>query len=208
MPTLTATPDSTQNTLLSCHCCGLVQRRPAAKTARLRCARCHTALHTEAGAGSRAVQIFALCALIFYLPAMILPMLRVERLGHARQDSLLGGVENLLSQGYWLVGGVVFLFSVLLPPIKLFALLWLTRPVFLRHHQRALIYRWAEHLGRWGMLDVLLVAILIAFVKLGDLITITAGPGLTAFILLVVFSLLASLVFNPRAMWSTTNGRD
>jgi paraquat-inducible protein A len=162
-------------------------------------------LHNDAASGSQRVRILALCALIFYLPAMTLPMLRVERLGHMRQDSLLGGVENLLSQGYWLVGLVVLLFSVVLPPLKLFALLWLTRPVFLSHPHRALIYRWAERLGRWGMLDVLLVAILIAFVKLGSLVTITAGPGLSAFILLVLCSLLASLAFNPRAMWSTTD---
>ena len=128
-------------------------------------------------------------------------MLRVERFGHIRQDSLIGGIETLFAQDYWLIGGVVLLFSVVLPPLKLMALLWLTRPTFLAHPHRALMYRWVEHLGRWGMLDVLLVAIMIAFVKLGGLVNISAGPGLTAFTLLVVLSLLASLSFDPRAMW-------
>ena len=187
--------------LLSCQCCGLIQRRPSRYSDRLRCVRCHTALYVDSTASLQRVRILALSALLFYLPAMILPMLRVERLGHMRQDSLLGGVASLLSQGYWLVGAVVLLFSVVLPPLKLFALLWLTRPAFLNHQHRALIYRWVEYLGHWGMLDVLLVAIMIAFVKLGSLVTITPGPGLTAFILLVLFSLLASLWFDPRAMW-------
>ncbi|MEZ5593922.1 MAG: paraquat-inducible protein A [Gammaproteobacteria bacterium] len=157
---------------------------------------------------SQRVRILALVALIFYLPAMTLPMLRVERLGHIREDSLLGGIDSLLTQGYWLVGLVVLLFSVLLPPLKLFALFWLTRPAFLAHPHRAIMYRWVEHLGRWGMLDVLLVAILVAFVKLGNLVTISAGPGLTAFVLLVLFSLLASLWFDPRAMWQSPSSGD
>ena len=128
-------------------------------------------------------------------------MLRVERFGHIRQDSLISGVETLFAQNYWLIGTVILLFSVILPPLKLLVLLWLTRPAFLAHPHRATMYRWVEHLGRWGMLDVLLVAVMIAFVKLGGLVNITAGPGLAAFTLLVVFSLLASLAFDPRAMW-------
>ena len=71
----------------------------------------------------------------------------------------------------------------------------------MRHRHRALMYHLVELLGRWGMLDVLLVAVMIAYVKLGDLITIQPGPGLQAFIIMVLLSLLASLCFNPRLMW-------
>ena len=58
-----------------------------------------------------------------------------------------------------------------------------------------MVYRLVEALGRWGMLDVMLVAILVAMVKLGGLVNIQAGAGLLAFTLLVVTSLLASLMF-------------
>lgn len=187
--------------ITGCHCCGLVQRvvriPPGAIAV---CARCGTALeHSRAGRWTAAL---AASALAFYGPAMILPMVRIEQLGHAREDSLLCGVTALWAQGYWLIGTVVFVFSVLLPPLKLVAL-WLlsgTRLVS-RHRHRALLYRAVEGLGRWGMLDVMLVAILVAFVKLGDLVNIQAGPGLLAFALLVLLSLLASFTFNPWLVW-------
>lgn len=143
-------------------------------------------------------------ALAFYLPAMVLPMLQLERLGHLHEDSLLAGVTGLWSQGYWFIGTAIFLFSILLPPLKLI-MLWIlsARAGLLADQHRAIIYHLVEFLGRWSMLDVMLVAILVAFVKLGDLVSIHAGPGLLAFSLLVLLSLLASFTFNPTLMWET-----
>lgn len=188
--------------LAGCHTCGLVQRIPLhGPELRPVCQRCATPLKHTSAQRNRLTVALAASALVFYLPAMTLPLLRIERLGHAHQDSLLSGVAALLGSGYWLVGTVVLLFSVVLPPVKLLALgLLCTAPSASGHH-RALIYHLVELLGRWGMLDVMLVAILVAFVKLGNLVNIHAGPGLTAFIALVLLSLLASLAFNPQLMW-------
>jgi paraquat-inducible protein A len=87
--------------------------------------------------------------------------------------------------------------------------LWLlaSQSLVIQHRHRALLYRLVERLGRWGMLDVLLVAVLIAFVKLGDLVSIQAGRGLSAFTVLVLLSLLASLAFNPAMLWENTETR-
>jgi paraquat-inducible protein A len=168
------------------------------------CCRCHTPLKHTPAHRNRWAAALAASALTFYIPALMLPMLRLERLGHAHEDSLVSGIVALWSQGYWFIGTLVFLVSVLLPPLKL-AILWLLSASSLirRHHHRALLYRLVEMLGRWGMLDVLLMAILVAFVKLGDLVNIQAGPGLLAFALLVLLSLLASAAFNPLLMWDT-----
>jgi len=192
--------------LCSCHCCGLVQTLPPARRGhRAVCRRCRTPLkHADPRRNDWTVALAA-AALIFYPPAMLLPMLRLEQLGHVQEDSLLSGVAALWAQGYWWIGSVIFAFSVLLPPLKLIAL-WLlaSRLGLKREHHRALIYRAVEWLGRWGMLDVMLVAVLIAFVKLGDIINIYPGPGLVAFLLLVLLSLLASVVFNPALLWQET----
>jgi paraquat-inducible protein A len=145
----------------------------------------------------------AISALLLYVPATTLPMLRIEQLGHRHEDSLLSGVAALFAQDYWLVGTVVLLFSVILPPLKLAALLVLaSAPATSADRLRAALFRAVESLGRWGMLDVMLVAILVAYVKLGDLVSIEAGPGLLAFTLLVLLSLLASMSFNPHMMWN------
>jgi paraquat-inducible protein A len=130
-------------------------------------------------------------------------MLRLEQLGHVREDSLVAGVITMFSEGYWFIGSLIFLFSVVFPPVKLIALGVLSfqssrtaRP----HHAR--VYRAVELLGKWSMLDVMLVALLVAFVKLGDLIDISPGHGVIAFAMMVFLSLLSGLLFNPRQMWS------
>ena len=195
--------NSARPSLRSCHCCGLIQRMPTlAAGEHAVCARCASRLGHGDPRRTRLAAMLALSALALYPAAMLLPLLRIEKLGHLREDSLVSGVVTLWGQGYWLVGSVVFLFSVLLPPLKLFALLWLSlgRPGR-GGRKHALVYRLVEGLGRWGMLDVMLVAILLAMVKLGGLVNIHAGAGLLAFTLLVLTSLLASLVFNPQTLW-------
>ena len=58
-----------------------------------------------------------------------------------------------------------------------------------------------EFIGRWGMVDVLLVAVLVAVVKLGDLVEVTPGPGVVVFGGVVILSLIASAMFDPHAIW-------
>jgi len=190
--------------LASCHCCGLVQRLPTPVSDRRPiCRRCRTTLAPRNPSRNRLSASLAISALLLYVPATTLPMLRIEQLGHRHEDSLLSGVAALFAQDYWLVGTVVLLFSVILPPLKLAALLVLaSAPATSADRLRAALFRAVESLGRWGMLDVMLVAILVAYVKLGDLVSIEAGPGLLAFTLLVLLSLLASMSFNPHMMWN------
>jgi len=193
--------------LRACHCCGLIQALPPDIPAHARpiCHRCHTVLRHGNADRNRWTLALSLTALAFYLPAVLHPMLHVQRLGHAYEDSLLGGVIAMLAEGQWLVGIVVLLFSIVLPPLKLLVLVWLCVPQWHRTHQhRALLYHLVELLGRWGMLDVMLVAVLLAFIKLGDMLTIHAGNGLVAFIVMVLLSLVASMWFNPTLLWLET----
>lgn len=193
--------------LTSCHCCGLVQQLPTLpKEQRAVCVRCKTPLSHNQQTSNDLTWALTLSALIFYIPAMLLPMLHLEKLGHTQTSNLLFGIITLLAEGYWFIGTVILLFSVILPLFKLATLLILTTPTLLtilRHQHRASLYRWMEWLGRWGMLDVMIVAILVAFVKLGDLVNITPGTGVVAFGLLVLLNLLASLTFNPHLMWAS-----
>ncbi len=71
----------------------------------------------------------------------------------------------------------------------------------LRREHRAITYRIVEFTGRWGMLDVLLVAVLIAALKIGDIVEVTAGPAALTFTLCVVLSLLSTAAFDPHGLW-------
>jgi paraquat-inducible protein A len=146
----------------------------------------------------------ALAALILYPLAVTLPMLRIERFGRANETSIIEGVTSMLAHGDWFVGGVVLLCSIILPLAKLLALLVVNiSPTWLASRHRARTYQFIEFTGRWGMLDVLLVAILVAALKLGDLVDVTPGPAALAFTGVVVLSLLASASFNPLIMWDS-----
>lgn len=188
--------------LQSCSCCGLIQQVPPYGPGHAAfCGRCNTRLRNP-GRRNAGSAILALAALILYPVAITLPMLRIEQLGHETHNSLLGGVIALITEGYWFIGLIVFLCSVVLPPAKL-ATLWVLAQLDPSHpgEHRARLFRIVEAIGKWSMLDVMLVAVLVAFVKLGDLVEIEAGPGMVAFAVMVIFSLIAGLLFNPHAMW-------
>ena len=138
---------------------------------------------------------------MLYFPAISLPMLVIRRLGYEHSSSLISGTWELLSHGEWFVGLVVFLFSVVLPLVKIVLLLELSLLEVSHRHHRAATYRWMEHLGKWSMMDVLLVALLVMLVKLGNMIQFEIGPAVWAFGLCVVMSMIGSMSFDPRSIW-------
>lgn len=189
----------------SCPVCGLAHRVPAmTRPFRAICTRCRTTLVGPAGS-SRSLSrtaAFAVTALVLYAPAMLLPVMRIEQFGHAQATSILGGTIDLLAHGHLGIGLVILICSVVVPLTKLLTLLTLVmRPNVLRHHHRALAHHLLEWTGRWGMLDVLAVAVVVAALKLGDLVDVTPGPGAIAFAGVVALSLLASASFNPHLAW-------
>jgi hypothetical protein len=195
--------------LRSCHCCGLVQTLPAVIGRQVVvCRRCHSRLESAAAPGDNSLTAaLALSALLLYLPSISMPFLRIERLGHVSENTLVGGTISMLSRGEWFVGLVVLTFSVIVPPTKLLALLVLSlRAGWLQHRHRAITYRLVEQLGRWGMLDVLFVAVVIAFVKLGGIVEFGALPGVIVFGSFVLLSLAAGCVFNPHCLWNEGAG--
>jgi paraquat-inducible protein B len=192
--------------LVACHCCGLVQSA-ANSLSPCACCRCETRLSTPtAFADNQRSAAIAAAALALSIPALTLPFLRIERLGQSLENSLIGGVSVLFEERHLLVGFVVLLCSIILPLCKLSALLVLSlQPDWLQSRHRAFTYRAVEKLGRWGMLDVLLVAVMIAFIKLGTLVSFSAGSGLATFVAFVIFSMLASLAFDPHLLWKPSH---
>lgn len=191
--------------LKACPCCGLVQRvDPLPSGARAVCERCGvTVLSTRRRARSNARAFSAaLAALILYPLAISLPIMRLERFGHAQDASIWTGSVGLLSKGELVVGAVVLLCSVVIPLAKLVGLLLITgRPAWLSRRHRARTYRLIELTGRYGMLDVLLIAVVVAWIKIGDLVEVSPGPAALTFTAVVVLSLAASTSFDPHALW-------
>lgn len=191
--------------LATCSCCGMIQSVPQlAPQQKAVCARCHTCVRRAGGIGKSNSRTAALAtaALILYPVAVGVPMLRIEKFGHYNETGIIGGAITLLTGGHALIGLIVLLCSVILPLGKLTGLLVLSTGRFLRQtRHRAMTYHLVEWTGRWGMLDVLLVAILVAALKLGDMVDVSAGPAALAFTAVVVLSLLSAASFDPHALW-------
>lgn len=170
------------------------------------CFRCGSTLRGRSSRASNSrTAAIAAAALILYPLAVSLPLISIEQFGHQSEASILQGVTALLGRGHLLVGLVVLSCSVILPILKLVALLVISAGETLRSHHRALTYRLVEWTGRWGMLDVLLVAILVAVLKLGDFVEVTVGPGLLAFASCVFLSLLAAASFDQHSLWENAS---
>lgn len=193
--------------LEACHCCGLVQRLPRLRIGqRARCGRCGTTLvdPRRRAWSRRHTAAAALAALLLYPVAINLPIMRLERFGQLREASVWSGSVGLLREGEVAVGLVVLLCSIVVPLVKLVGLLAVSGPGFgLSRRHRALTYRVIEWAGRWGMLDVLLIAVVVAWIKMGDVVQVHPGPGALAFTACVLLSLLASASFDPHALWET-----
>lgn len=201
-----AGPEATdRGPLAACPICGLVQHVPLLRAdERARCVRCAAVVrsprrHRLSQSRSAAV---AAAALALWPAAVTLPVMHIERFGRTNDASVWSGSVGLLERGEWFVGGVVFVCSLLLPLLKLLALLAITvGRGFMERRMRAFTYRLVDWTGRWGMLDVLLVAVVVAWVKLGDFADVTPGPGAVAFTLLVLASLVAGALFDPHVVW-------
>ncbi len=188
----------------ACHCCGQIHRLPALGPGQVAvCTRCGSDLHDPEGSrrANARTAAAALASLVLFFPAVFLPILEVERLGHRSASSIIGGIIDLLGHGSFFVGGVVLLFSIVFPLAKIVLLLELSLAGMLHRRHKALTYRIMEHAGKWSMMDVLLLAFLVMLVKLGDLVAFDFGWGVLAFTLCVASSLLASLSFDPHAIW-------
>lgn len=205
-PLMTSPANSTTNSeLKACPTCGLVQRvRELASHEKARCARCDAGVDWggRGAHGNLGTLTTALAALALYPVAITLPIMRLEQFGHATEASVWSGSLGLLRDGEWIVGGLVMVCSVILPLLKLTALVVLCLSERFSSRHRAGFYRAIEVSGRWGMLDVLLVAVVVAWVKVGDLVEVTPGPAALAFTLCVVLSLIASARFDPHSIWT------
>jgi paraquat-inducible protein A len=117
----------------------------------------------------------------------------------------MSGVIFLLQHGMWPLALVVFVASVLVPLTKLVILAFLlisvqTRSTW-RPRDRTRLYRITEAVGRWSMVDIYVVTILVALVRLGNLATIEAEAGAIFFAAVVVLTMFAAMTFDPRHIW-------
>jgi paraquat-inducible protein A len=192
------------NDLRACHCCGQIHRLPVLTAfENAHCTRCSGRLASGgADRSSRRCAAAALVALILFVPAIALPILEIDKLGHHHSSSILAGTLELIHEGAWFVGSIVLVFSVVFPLAKILLLLELSLLKLLHRRHKASTFRWMEAFGKWSMMDVMLLAFLVMLVKLGNLVEFHFGPAAVAFTLCVASSMVASMLFDPHSIWA------
>ena len=198
-------------TVLACGTCGQPQQvedLPPGMV--LECCRCGAVIG-ERRRGSLAITAaLALSALILYVPANVYPILKMSRYGIYSESTVWDGVVSLAQDRQWFVAIVVLLASIVVPLVKLIGLFFLSITTasgttrWARFRTR--LYRFIDVIGPWAMLDVFMLAVLVALVKLGQLATVLPGPGLVAFTCVVVLTILASASFDPHLIWRDAPG--
>jgi paraquat-inducible protein A len=194
----------------ACGICGLIQRMGELRADEsAACARCGTVLRRNRKDSLERTAALSLAALILYVPANIYPILRMEYYGLYSESTVWDGCVKLFQDGQWPVAIIVFLASILIPLFKLLGLFFLVSSAKSgsprRRRERTIVYRVIEAIGPWAMLDVFLLAVLVALVKLERIATILPGRGLLAFAAVVVFTILASAFYDPRTIWDGTD---
>jgi paraquat-inducible protein A len=136
----------------------------------------------------------------------------ITSLGRTQSDTIVSGVLYLLTHGMWPLALVVFVASVFVPLLKLLLLVFLLLSVQLRSQwrprDRTRLYRITEAVGRWSMVDIYVVTILVALVKLGNLAMVEAEAGAIFFAAVVVITMFAAMTFDPRLIWDTVETQD
>jgi len=190
--------------LLICHSCGQLSRA-APGVHEAACARCGAHLHVRKPNSISRTWAFLIAAVIAYIPANLLPVMETGSIFGSQSDTIMSGVIYLWTSGSWPLALLIFFASITVPALKIISLVYLCLSVQFRSNwrpkDRARLYRVVEFVGRWSMLDIFVVAILVALVQFSALATIRPAPGVLAFATVVVLTMFAAQTFDPRLIW-------
>jgi paraquat-inducible protein A len=169
------------------------------------CPRCGAPIHPRRPHSVATTTALLVSAAILYVPANLLPVMHTHTFFSDDDDTIMSGVISLLHEGSWPLALLVFVASIVVPLLKLLAMGWLLFAVVRQSPgnalQRSKLFRLVEFIGRWSMLDVYAIALLVALVQIRSLADIHAGLGALAFGAVVVLTMLAAQSFDERLLW-------
>lgn len=193
--------DAWSQGLVGCVSCGLLNRFEQGH-----CRRCYRRLRLPGQHRLQWCLALLVAATILYIPANLYPMMRTVTVGGVVESTILGGVWQMVELGSYLVAAVIFFASIIIPIAKIVVLAWLCWLVYrgesMAVEKRVYWFRVVEFIGRWSMIDVFVVAIMVALIQAGAILSIYPGPAAMAFAAVVVLTMLAAMVFDPKALWN------
>ena len=205
--------------LIACHFCHTLSQLPKVSTntenkelqgklqGELRCPCCQSIIHSRIPNSLNRTWALLIAAIILYIPANTLPIMTVILWGNGQPDTIMSGVIHLLDSGMWPLALLIFVASILIPILKLIILMGLLVSVQLKStwkpRDRTILYRITEFIGRWSMVDVFVIGILVALVQFGNTASVTPGIGALSFTSVIILTMFAAHTFDPRLIWDS-----
>lgn len=169
------------------------------------CQRCGSKVSARKPYSVQRTWAFLAIAMLLYVPANILPIMQTRIMGKDQFNTIIDGVQVLWNHGSYPIAMIVFIASVIIPITKMLALSWLSFSVMFkktdRLREKTIAYRIIEFIGRWSMLDVFVVALLVSLIHQGKFLAVYPGPAIIAFAGVVIFTMLATKSFDSRLLW-------
>lgn len=177
----------------------------ASSQKRIQCVRCHGFFYQRIPNSLQYTLAWNIAALIAFIPANLYPIMIIYSLGIGDPSTILSGIGQFVDQGLYPIAAIIFTASIIVPLLKIVGLFLLVYRVYtgvrLRPDKHSKFYHALEFLGPWSMLDVFVVALLVAVVELGFVTSVAAGPAINYFTLTVIFTMIAANSFDPRLLW-------
>jgi len=169
------------------------------------CPRCGASIHERKPRSAQITAALLASAALLYVPANLLPVMHLHTFFSDEDDTIMSGVLSLIDEGSWPLALLVFVASIVVPLLKLLAMGFLLLAVARKSPGHALprarLFRLVEYVGRWSMLDVFAISLLVALVQIRSLAIIHVGLGALAFSSVVVLTMLAAQTFDERLLW-------
>ncbi|MCM2265790.1 MAG: paraquat-inducible protein A [Desulfuromonadales bacterium] len=195
--------------VVACHDCDLLNQFPDKAAATLLCARCGAVLYRHRPDSIDRSLALTLGALILFIVALSFPFLAMKSGGFVQETRLLTGIRELWRQQLYGLATLVLLTCVLVPLGQIAGLLYLLAPLKwdLPAPHAIRVFRLLRHVAPWGMLEIFMLGILVALVKLGKMATIVPGISVFAFGLLVLVMAAAISALDPPLLWDRLDRR-
>ena len=199
--------------MISCHLCHQIVVLPKKQQEGvLHCPRCYEPIHIRKPYSIQYTWALVIASIIFYIPANLLPMMEVHTFAGTQSDTILSGVLYFLETGSYLIASVIFIASIIVPITKLIILIYLLISIqkgsVKKKRMRKKLYVLTKIIGKWSMVDVYVVAIMIALVHFGGLTEIRVGSGATYFLLVVIITMIAAMQFDPKLIWDMQTDKE
>ncbi len=191
------------NLILCKHCDTLHIKKNLQGKAVAKCRECGYLLYRNSVRVFKKAFAFSLTAFFLFIVAYFYPILNVIIAGEKSQLTIMGMIQTLFAEGYFIVGSIILVVLVIAPLLVMISYILvgiLTQLKIAKNFVRFLII-FLIQMQKWAMIDIFLVSILVALVKLFNYATIEFGIAFSALVLFIIIDFLALRSIRPVELW-------